>query len=219
MLEINNYNPIVSIIMTLFNKRDYVKRAIDSLINQSLTEWELLIVDDGSSDLVEDIVIPMIKNDFRIKYIRHTNRNLPTSRNTGVLLCYGKYVTFLDADDAYLETHLENRVSYMNNNKSVDMLHSTAKLVGEEKDFFVVDITQKQKLIHLDDCVIGGTFFGKKEVFNEIAFSRENPYGDDSDFFNRAASRFNTVKADLQPTYLYYCGIQGSLTSNEKELH
>ncbi|WP_313128016.1 glycosyltransferase family 2 protein [Anaerocolumna sp.] len=95
-----------SVIMPTYNRAHIIKRAIKSVLNQSYTNWELIIVDDGSQDNTEE-VIKNIRND-KIRYIKlMDNRGVNTARNVGIELADSDYITFLDSDDEFLENTLE----------------------------------------------------------------------------------------------------------------
>lgn len=194
-------NPEVSVILTLYNSRKYFFNAVNSVMNQTFKDLELIIVDDGSSDETEADLFHLLKKNDNFKYIRHSNRKHPLSLNTGLRISIGNYITFLDSDDEYLPDHLSLRVNFLNENSDVDLLYSPAVLIGEENEFYVPDAIDKSKLIHLDECVIGGTLFGRKTVFTELGGFR-NIYSHDSDFVMRAKNKFNVRYFDNR-TYIY----------------
>lgn len=96
--------PIVSVVMPLFNKRPYVRRAIESIQKQTMPNWELIIVDDGSTDNPFD-EIPL--QDLRLQLLRQENRGPGAARNAGIARARGRYMAFLDADDEWLPSFLE----------------------------------------------------------------------------------------------------------------
>jgi glycosyltransferase involved in cell wall biosynthesis len=177
-------------------------RAINSVVKQTFKNYELIVVDDGSNDNVEEIIFPMLKEHDNFKYIRHSNRKTAYSLNAGILNTSGKYITFLDSDDEYMTEHLMTRVNYFKKHKKIDLIYSSATLVGDEKNFYVPDARDTSKKIHINDCVIGATFFGTKKVFEELK-GFKNMYSYDSDFHTRAKKKFKVKKLDV-PTYIYY---------------
>jgi glycosyltransferase involved in cell wall biosynthesis len=205
----------VSVILTLFNSKNFFKRAIDSVLSQTFTDFELIIVDDGSTDYTETELFPILKENNNFKYIRHSNRKLPLSLNSGIDNSTGKLITFIDSDDEYKKNHLKERMNYFSNNKSVDLIYSPATVVGAVNDFFVPDAKDNSKLVHLDDCIIGGTLFGKRKVFEKLR-GFKNIYSQDSEFYERANKKFNVQKFD-SPTYIYYRNNAGSIINKLKE--
>lgn len=215
-IDENEYS--VSVILTLFNSKKFYKRAIDSLGKQVFKGFEVVIVDDGSTDGIETELIPFLKSNPNYKYIRHSNRKHPLSLNTGIKCSSGRFITFLDSDDEYLPTHLEERFKYFTENPNTDLIYSSALLIGNEEDFYVPDANDKNKLIHLNNCIIGGTFFGKRKVFEELD-GFKNMYSHDFDFYNRVidSAKYKTVKMD-SPTYKYYRNNPESIISKMKNV-
>lgn len=104
--------PLVSVIIPTFNRAHLLRRAIESVLQQSLGCWELIVIDDGSTDETPEIVAGF--RDPRIRYIHHGhNRGNAAARNTGIRLSSGKYVAFLDDDDEWLPDKLERQVALL----------------------------------------------------------------------------------------------------------
>lgn len=193
--------PFFSIIITTFNREKLITRALKSLLSQDFKDWEAIIVDDGSSDNTFEVIKPIVLNYKNIKYIFQKNQGLPTARNTGVYQSKGQYITFLDSDDEYKINHLSTRYLILRENPQIDMLHCGFEIVG---DPFVPDKNNPTKLIHLDNCIIGGTFFIKRDVFQKIGYFRNVDYADDTDFFERAENRgLKIMKTEIK-TYIYH---------------
>lgn len=99
-------SPTVSVIIPTYNRAHVLGRSIQSVLNQTYQDFELIVVDDGSSDNTEEVVRNF--NDIRIKYIRHDkNRGVSAARNTGIKAAQGEYIAFNDSDDEWLSHHLE----------------------------------------------------------------------------------------------------------------
>ena len=95
-----------SIILPTYNRAYLLPYAIESVIEQSYKNWELIIVDDGSTDNTRDLVKKYKKKDKRITYIYQDNSERSAARNNGILRASGEWVCFLDSDDKYLSNHL-----------------------------------------------------------------------------------------------------------------
>jgi glycosyltransferase involved in cell wall biosynthesis len=206
-----NYSPVVSVILPTFNRASSILQAVDSVLSQTLKDWELIIVDDGSSDNTFPILDELILSHENIRYCKHKNRQLPLALNTGLCLSIGNYVTFLGSDDKYLNNHLETRLSYMKSNPEIDLIYGGVKIIGNQ---YVKDFHDMDNLIHLNDCVIGGSFFGKRELFNSVGGFRDIPYGEDYDLVQRALPHFNIQKVDIEQTYIYYRDSSDSICNN-----
>ncbi len=214
-MKIESKKYTVSIIVTTYNRKKILSRALESILKQSYKNYEVIIVDDGSTDESEKIIFSYLKKYTNFKYIRHSNRKNPLSVNSGLSLSTGQYITLLDSDDEYKKHHLSSRVDFMKKNPNIDFLHSPAELIGKEKDMFLPDARNKKKLIHINDCIIGATLFGKREVFMKLK-GFNNKYSADSDFYKRAIKQnFIVMKFDV-PSYVYYRNLSDSVTNKLK---
>lgn len=104
-------SPLVSIIMPAFNAGAYIAEAADSVINQTFTNWELIIINDGSTDDTEAIAQKYSAKDPRIRLITQENKKLSAARNTGIINAKGEWVAFLDADDLWVATKLAKQLN------------------------------------------------------------------------------------------------------------
>src|SRR5262247_3087108 len=102
--------PLVSVIMPTFNRADTIRRAIRSVQAQTFTDWELIVVDDGSTDNTVALIEGL---DTRLKLIRQENHGTAGARNAGLSASAGSYIAFLDSDDEWLPHHLELCVSFL----------------------------------------------------------------------------------------------------------
>jgi len=178
----------------------FIKRAIDSVLNQTYTNFELIIIDDGSDNSTHlQLLNYAILHQTKITYLRHSNRGQSLSINYGVKISNGEYITIIDADDEYMPNHLLNCVHEMGD---VDLIASTSQtIVNSEEDYYVPDKNNPDKLIHVDDCILFATLFGKKSVFEEIQF--QTKYAADATFYALAAKNYLVKKVDLR-SYIYY---------------
>lgn len=109
-------NNLVSIVVPVHNAEKYIKETIQSVLDQTYQQWELLLVDDGSSDKCRKIIDKIQKTDKRIRVYDHGGKNLgagPT-RNAGVKHAKGRFIAFLDADDLWHKEKLHKQVEFMN---------------------------------------------------------------------------------------------------------
>lgn len=96
-----------SIILPTYNRSYLISKAIKSVIDQTFQNWELIIIDDGSSDSTKEVVERFVKADNRIIYLYQKNQERSAARNNGIQNSKGEYICFLDSDDIYHESHLE----------------------------------------------------------------------------------------------------------------
>lgn len=208
--------PFFSVIITTYNRSALLKRALDSLINQTERDWEAIIVDDGSTDDTAFAVLPYLETGSKIRYVKQENAGYSCAKNTGIFLSRGKFITFLDSDDEYNSKHLESRNDILLNNPNVEFLHGGVKVIGSE---YVPDRFDFKKMIPLDDCEIGGTFFIKREVAVSFNGFKKMTLGSDGDFFERInKAGVNIMKTQI-PTYIYHRDSADSITNNLKAEH
>jgi glycosyltransferase involved in cell wall biosynthesis len=201
---------MVSIILCTYNRATVLSNAIRSVINQSQKDWELIIIDDGSNDNTYNVVKQFLRSDQRIIYYYHSNQGLAKARNRGLALATGEFICFVDSDDELAPHHLEKRLQYMNLHSSVDFIHGGMKLIGPKEKHYVADMTNPGKKIHLNKCHIGGTFFFRRTILKKVKGFRAIPFGEDFDFYTRAARYFSINKVNF-PTYLYHLDSENRL--------
>ena len=144
-----NDQPLVSSIIIFYNAIKFMEEAIESIIAQSYDHWELLLVDDGSTDPSTALAKKYTEQySGRIRYLEHENhqnRGLSASRNLGIRHAKGKYIAFLDADDIWLPHKLEKQVPVLESNPEAGMIYGsllfwyswTGNPDDREKDFEV----------------------------------------------------------------------------------
>jgi glycosyltransferase involved in cell wall biosynthesis len=200
----------VSVILCTYNRARLLSRAISSVLRQTYDNWELIIIDDGSSDATRSIVQHWMKNEKRIRYFYQKNKGLAKARNEGMRKATGDILTFLDSDDEYHQEHLRRRVQYLTVHTDVDFLHGGMTLVGPKEKHYVVDMTDPAEKIHLRRCHVGGTFFFRRKVRRRVRSFSAIPFGEDFDFYRRAERHFVIRKIGF-PTYIYHLDSENRL--------
>ena len=126
---------VVSVVMGAFNEEILIARAIQSIVDQSYINWELIIVDDGSSDGTREIIEAFAAKDKRIILIENKiNLGLAKSLNVGISQAQGKYIARMDADDESLPKRLESQTSFLELNSDIDVLGTGAIYVDRRGD-------------------------------------------------------------------------------------
>lgn len=114
MEELNYQQGLVSIVTPVFNAESFIEQTIRSVLAQTYTDWELLLIDDCSTDSSEKIIKQFVQKDKRIKYCRlQENSGAAVARNTAISLAQGEYLAFLDSDDLWVKNKLERQLSFM----------------------------------------------------------------------------------------------------------
>lgn len=123
---------LVSIITPMYNAERFVEKTIKSVLNQTYSNWEMLIVDDCSTDNSANIVKSYAQRDSRIKYLKSdSNKGVSNARNIALANAKGQYIAFLDSDDMWHESKLEKQVSFMKKNNHT-ITFTAYELIDEE---------------------------------------------------------------------------------------
>ena len=124
--------PLVSIVMPVYNSKDYVKESIESIISQSYSHWELIIIDDCSKDKTYEYLLSEYSNNKQIKILQNTvNSGAGVTRNLGLENAQGRLIAFLDADDLWLPEKLSKQVAFMSKNESA-IVHTSYAFINEQ---------------------------------------------------------------------------------------
>jgi len=114
-----NEAPLVSVVIPTYNRSLYLKQAIESVQGQTYDNWELVIIDDGSTDDTFDIVKKYSERDKRIKYFRQENAGVAAARNAGISQSHGVWIAFLDDDDCWFSHKLDMQMKFLAKNPRV----------------------------------------------------------------------------------------------------
>ncbi len=122
-------NPKVSVIITTYNYGQFIQEAIESILDQTYKNFEIIVIDDGSTDNTKEVLKPYLN---RIKYIYQENSHIPKARNTGILISKGEYLAFLDADDLWEKEKLKIQVEFLDAHPQIDMVFSDACVINQK---------------------------------------------------------------------------------------
>jgi len=136
--------PLVSVVMASYNRADLLPRAIKSILRQTFTDFELIIVDDGSVDNTRTIIREYQKLDKRIININQTNQGLAAARNHGVRKARGKYICFIDDDDSSHPDRIKEQVRFLQENRQLDACICLISQLDENSQVY-----KKQKVVSL----------------------------------------------------------------------
>ncbi len=125
--------PKVSIIIATHNRAEFLREAINSVLVQSFKDFELIIIDDGSTDDTQMMVSNL--SDQRIKYFFQHNQGRSVARNAGIRIANGRYITFLDSDDLYLSNKLDLQVNYLDKHPETGMIYTSAHCIDSVGNF------------------------------------------------------------------------------------
>ena len=126
-----NYQ-LVSFIIPLFNKEEFIANCISSVLKQTYPNYEIIIIDDGSTDSSKDIINEFRKGTDKIKYFYQENKGVSIARNKGIELCRGDFVLFLDADDSIAPEFVQNLISNYQEGDDI-VICGLTKVFGNKK--------------------------------------------------------------------------------------
>jgi glycosyltransferase involved in cell wall biosynthesis len=144
--------PDVSVIIATYNRKMWLGEALESVVNQSYRNIEIIIIDDGSTDDTKSLVMSF--NDSRIHYFFQENRGRSAARNVGLQLARGKYIAFLDSDDVYFPEKLAVQLGYLDEHPETGMIYTSAYCINDKGEI----------LSHKYEATISG------HIYNKIAF-------------------------------------------------
>jgi glycosyltransferase involved in cell wall biosynthesis len=122
---------LVSVVVPVFNGASFLRSALESVAAQEYPRWELVVVDDGSSDQSGELARSFAAGEPRARVIHQCNEGHSAARNRGLLACRGEYLQFLDADDRLLPDKMKNQVAYLEQNPGVDIVTGEARYFGK----------------------------------------------------------------------------------------
>jgi glycosyltransferase involved in cell wall biosynthesis len=205
--------------MPAYNAQKYIKSAIESVLEQSYNNWELIVINDGSSDNTLDIVKSF--DDKRIVVINQPNGGVSVARNNGLKEAKGEYVTFLDADDILPKKSLEIRINYLEENLDVDLVDGKAYVMNEDLKEIIRVYEPKYKgelfpkLVLLNDKVYLTYFYMvRREVLKDVKFKEKMTHSEDLLFFINLAAKKNIIYAAVDELIFYYRKGHESATKN-----
>lgn len=220
---------LVSIITPAYNAEKFIGETIESVLNQTYQNWEMLIIDDGSKDKTEDVVMQYVEKDSKIKLIKQKNAGSGAARNNGIREAEGNYICLLDADDTWNYNFLDEQIKLIKE-KDATLVFSSHSRINEKGEKILKPHIVKEKINYNDllkTCSISCltamydvTKFGKfylREDFKslrddyilwlEIIKKSKVAYGNKKDLANYRVMQSSTSgnkKKVIKPQYLVY---------------
>lgn len=194
-------NRLVSIVLPVYNGARFLRESIDSCLNQTYSNWELIVVDDGSTD--NSVAIVQAYDDQRIKLIRHeVNRKLPAALNTGFARAKGYYLTWTSHDNYYLPTAIAEMTDFLEENPSIDFVFCDEYDMDEEGRIGGVFQLGRIEYLWKTNCV-GGAFLYTRRVHDKIGPYNERAFlAEDYDYWLRTSVWFKMAHL-TKPLYCY----------------
>lgn len=189
-------NAKVSVIIPFYNRLDLLFEAIESVLDQTYKNWELILIDDGSTDDIHEL-LEFIKRDQRIIYKRQDHKGVSSARNLGIKIASGDYIAFLDSDDLFLPEKLELQLRYMMENE-YDVSHTSYELIDRRTNE-IIQTVHSAKFCGdvfpaiIQECPIcPSTFMIKRSLLHKLdePFNPRFSIGEDVCFFIDIAYRY-----------------------------
>jgi glycosyltransferase involved in cell wall biosynthesis len=161
-------NPLVSVVIPCYNQAQYLDEALQSVLNMTYSNWECIIVNDGSLDHTKEIAARWVEKDPRFIYLEKENGGLSSARNFGIKSSKGDYILTLDADDYYHNTFVEKGIVILENNTAVGFVSSWGiRFIGSKQfgEFKPIGKTIKDFLFY--NASIGTSLF-RKECWQKV---------------------------------------------------
>lgn len=197
----------ISIILPVYNGGKYISKAIESVLAQTFLDWELIIIDDGSTDNTKEVVGDFCEKDSRIKYIKNPqNLGIQKTLNNGLVLAQGKYIARIDADDVWIDTtKLEKQVEFLEKNTDYVLVGTGAILVDEQNQELARYLLPEQDII-IRQKILGRNCFAHSTVVfkKERMYSEEGKYRhvEDQELWLFLGTRGKFTNLDLYSTAL-----------------
>ncbi|WP_300363915.1 glycosyltransferase family 2 protein [Fusobacterium sp.] len=208
----------VSIIIPVYNKENYIKRCLESILDQTYSDLEIFCVDDGSTDKSYNILKEYQEKDKRIIVIKQENRGVGEARNTALKKVIGDYILFVDADDALkkdaIETYLKHKeydlvisgFSIIDINKKIEHIPLTEIIKKEKISEY---LSKKENSVYTS--IVCAKCFSKKIIKENNLFFKNIQYGEDTYFMYQYLKNIKNIYIVNKSLYLNYC-INNSLS-------
>ncbi|MEO0934500.1 MAG: glycosyltransferase family A protein, partial [Cyanobacteria bacterium J06641_2] len=212
-------SPAFTVVMPAYNAAAYLSQTIESVLNQSFTDFELVIIDDGSTDNTGVIAYKYKKLDDRVKVLFQSNQGVSATRNRGINDSNSKYIAFIDADDKWLPDNLKLHFEHLEKNPDlgisyakVEFLHPDGKHTGKIARGRLTNL-QPQHFLYENPTMTVSNIVVRKKVFAEIGcFDCSMSYSEDMNFLFRVACSKWKIEG-LNKVLLGYRTTQGGLSS------
>ena len=170
-----NDKPLLfSIIIPAYNRAAFLPVAIQSVLNQNYEKWELIIVNDGSTDDTEKVL--QSYNDSRIKHITIVNSERGAARNRGIALATGNFISFLDSDDQLLPNHFEEAATFIRKNENANVFHLGYKIVKENG---IMSFASHKLSLHLNFELKQNNVISPNGIFLKAEVAKQNLFSED----------------------------------------
>ena len=200
----------VSVVVPVYNTREYLRACVASIKAQSFTDWEAILVDDGSTDGSGDLCDQIVAEDSRFRVVHQENAGLSAARNTGIENAQGEFVSFVDSDDLLLEDYLAVLVSAARESNADAAVVGILDKYGDKEE---VNFAQRQGTVDYEEffrlTLLGevpgsvcNRLYRRSALGEELRFRVGRRY-EDMFFTADGVGELKTIALDIQPLYVY----------------
>lgn len=155
-------DPFISVVVPCYNQAHYLSDSLQSVLEQSFSDWECIVVDDGSPDNTEEIVQEWLIKDSRFRYLKKINGGLSDARNAGIEASTGKWILPLDADDKIGRDYLKLAFQVIKNQPKVGLIYADASFFGDIEGDWILGEYNFRKLL-FSNHIYCSAFFSKED--------------------------------------------------------
>jgi len=202
--------------MPVYNGEKYLKQSLDSVLNQYFADFELILINDGSTDSSINIINSY--DDERIRLITQTNSGPVIARRTGIEVAKGEFIAILDADDISTPERLLKQIEFLEKNKEYLLVGSNFKIIDQDnciryKSHMPEKYESIRKLIYMGSPFCHSTVVFRKAIFSEFNYDLEIPLAEDYNLWFNILKKYKCANL---PDYLVYYRIHNSNVSKVK---
>lgn len=211
--------PKISVVLPSYNGEKYIRDAVDSVLAQTFQDWELIIVNDCSTDRTPEIVEEYAASDARIRVIHNAvNQKLPESLNIGFRQARGDYLTWTSDDNVYLSRALEVMCQYLDDHGQVPMVCARMLLMNADMQYLMELEGYNEYSMYTGNSV-GASFLYRREILEEVGeYSTELFCVEDYDYWVRILQRYGGIHCIKEVLYLYRLQPRSLTTVKAKEI-
>src|SRR5437899_3752442 len=209
-MSAENHRAVVSILTPAYNAESYIGEAISSALAQTFPAFELIVVDDGSTDRTSAVAEEYARRDARVHVIRQANGGTAKARNTAISASGGDYVALLDSDDRWMPDFLEVTFTTLSTHPELDVVSANAINFGAERDgtpwkpvFDGLKPVSLRDIIEVEDSICIAAMFRRRVAESVGGFDETLTRNEDYDFWLRAALAGYAFTFDGRPAAWY----------------
>lgn len=206
----------VSVVVPSYNQGNFLEEALNSVLAQTYTNWECIIINDGSIDNTEEIARKFLSKDKRFRYIKQSNQGVVAARNKAISVSVGEYILPLDGDDKIANTYIEKAVKILESNKQIKIVGCEVEKFGAQTGRLYLPTFSMKTMLAINCFVVTSLF--RKEDFEQVGgFNNNMTLGlEDWDLWLSLLENGGDAKR-IPETLFFYRFKEGESRNNRKQ--